>query len=848
MIYLFDALNLPVQGQRSSVEQASLRPGQFRRLANFDLARNFLTSRWGCDRFSAAAQIGGAGAAFRGAAVLGGFLFVAVRVGGETRIYQVQANGVTTERTAGAGVLGNTRFSTDGFVEFAAVREENPVLGNADLYIASNGLDFPRIANQSSLFTFGIAATISVPSAKSFFSQPSWTHWILVKDSGATAAFTNAVQFLGADSGATADENHYDITLNAAAAVGDQMTINWTGTFAERQSDGANVFSLGPSVNAKQLHLVIEEAVANASDPTLGYLQLEVNAGSVPSYQSIYDPTAGQFYAEPVFVEIGRDATNVRYVASFEVPTFANTDFTTVTNMRFTVKKRVAANRTFKIVAIMAGGTVAGEAQHIIAYKRAETRVDSRAIPCQSQRSPSLAEVGASRQRLETVPSDRLLYFQYLVTYPDNTGSGDESYAMFYRKDAVTEDQRFYLVGTFQGTTAVTGFSVKTDNLSPVDKYFDVEAPSFRNIMLPKAKSLLSANNRLYACDIDARDSEVWVSDHGYPLRFGQLRLADDGSIDELGPVILRYGGQFTQKVVALPGAILGTDTGFAPVFVFTDKEIQRIAGRAASDIANSTLASPHGTTSPGSISTYRSAIFYVDAEDIPRRMDYGQDAQRLGQYEIEDEFEGGDLTNCSSIVYKDQWRVYLQPSGGTGNQRGILYDDLGQRFHRHEYNLGWAGVVRFDGKLFGFTSDCFMFELEKSGQLTDEDTSGVAVPISQTIHTGALRDASFKKIHFGPVGIVCDEVTGGTATVTRVDLIDSTNAGRTVGVIDLESGVADKAFREDIHVAEGGPPGIDTYMARIEIVMNLTPGKYVQAITLETDGRDLGPDVEPNP
>jgi hypothetical protein len=853
-IPLFDALKLPMRGQMSSVDQAAVPIGRFRRISNFILNRLLVTLRWGCALLNSSPIVASAG--FRGAAIVqlagANFLFVACRVSSETRIYQVTLGGfVGTELTAAAGTFGNTRFSTDGFVDFAAFYREHPLLSAAWLVVCSNGKDSVRVINYdgSTALTssrLSVGSDITLPTAQNYYSQPTFTHWILVKDSAATAAFTNSgANLVGVDSGASATENQYNYTFNAAAAVGDTSIINWTGTFAYQESSGSNVFNLGPTAGARQLIIVIEEALANVDDPSIDYLQVEVNAGAVPAYQTIFDPTQ-TFTPTPETVEISRDATNVRYAAAFEVPASTLFDFTLVTNMRFTVKKKPAANRTFSIIAIMAGGMVQGARQHAVGYQRSNSMVESALVPCRSLRSNTLAEVGGSRQRLDTLPNDNRLYFRYKVAFADNAGSGDKAYAMFYALDTYPDensdsgfisDDWFYLTGTYQGVTS-GGYSVKTDDIPAPSKYYTVRAPSFRHYNIPKAASLLSANSRMYCAGINGKQSDLWISDYNYPLRFGDLRLDNAGAIDDTGPTINRFGGETTQKVIGMPGVIPGSEVGFSPALLFTDKRVWMIAGKGAGQLSQQSLASSNGTIFPGTISTHRTFVYYADSFRVPRALAFGQDDQRLGVNEIEDEFADNDLSAASSISYQDRWYVALKVSGGSANKRIVLYDEPIGGFHRHDYTTpDFAGLLTHvdssTSRILGFTAACYCYQLEQPAKLSDDKVGGGTDTISGTLHTGGMRwPDKWQKWFMNQVQVLMDKSVNGSIATTRVDLVDSANAGRTTGTIDLDDLVADKVYRTDIH-SEGAEPGIETAMARLEIVITADPGKYIQELAV---------------
>jgi hypothetical protein len=840
---LFYTGSQPIREMLSSVDPAALAPGQFQLIDNFSLSKIYTTARWGCARISAA-PVGSA--AFRGgwAGYMGGVytILAAFRVSGATRIYRFTGSAWSAELT-----VAGTRFSTDGYCDFAPFVERGGTVLGANLLprqsgvLIGNGTDECGVVYyDASGLTYGFAR-IAAPTPNDyglFASQATPGGYWLVRNSTLTTYTNSGANLTMADSGGTTTQNEINMTFNAAGAAGDTSVVDFGATGGDYDNGTAQVLRFDES---RQFHIIIEDT---SNDPVFNYLKIEVYNATNTTYYTVYDPaTLG------ANLTITAVASGV-YMASFDLTPY-NTNLVNMVNLqrvRFTISKVIGANRTPKILAVMAGGMVDASAETIVAYILSTTRVESAARVCDKWGGPRASAVGASDLRTFNLPSGEGLFFKNWIYYQNPTSTTAANFALFYRKDPGDED--YFLAGSASLASTSTATQLKIENARQEQKDYGRKAPSAFTISPPKASCLAFGSDRMFAGGVYQDVESVYISDEKFPMRFVSIpRDSDgDGQIDSDSGTVVTFPGEVPKRIFAMPGSVVG----ISPMAIMTNRNTWRVEGIDALSLSDPTIMTTHGTLYPWSVCVHKSAVYFIDSESQPRVIDGGYDARPLGVWKVENQFP--DPTNSWGVVTREQYKVALRASGASTNQKVMVYERMLDGWHRHSYtNPDWAALLLQEiggssgTRTLGITTTGEVFEVEQPAKLNDDQKTGSGTDsITITLTTGELHGALWETMVFARVAVLCDKSSGSTITVSRVDPNDAANTTTYQGSIDLATNVADRAWRYDQYNDSGvyRPAAIQTQSCYITFSGNLIPGKYWKGAFIEVRSSDRGPDV----
>lgn len=838
---LFYTGKRPIQEMLSAVDPAALSFGQFALIDNFSISRLSVTARWGCARLAAQPV---SGASFRGCwtGYLGGVwtrLF-AFRVSTATRVYELTST-TWTELTS-----ASTRFSTDGFLQFAARTDVGLTLAGSSVFprqdgvICGNGTDEPGVVGYASGYTFArVAAPGIVNNSPLCVQEVLPAGFFNVKDGTGTAynplASGGGVggNLTGADSaGASTTDNEIDVTFNAAAGVGDTLEVTF-GLNGEYEFV-AGAIRLDDS---RMFHILVEDTIA---DPVFNYLGIKVynNTSGVrhTAYSSINPGSLAS--AAPIYTQ---SSTGV-YLASFDLSGIDTSGMTDLRRFQLIVERPIAVNRTFTILAFMAGGQLDAANTAGVVYTLKNSRVETPLFVGEKIRHPLLSNCGGSRARVINVIQPSGTYWENVMSINDSSSTTTCDHAIIYRKDPVDED---YFASNYIQLLATPTRWVFADNNRPDEKDYARKAPSAYTVRPPKASSWCAGNNRLVAGGISGDKSRVSFSDEGFPMRFVSVpRDSDsDGNVDPDSGTSLSFPGEEVQRIVALPGAWVGV----SPIAILTNKNLWRVEGIDSLSLSRATLMQPHGTMYPRSVVVHKSNLIWLDSERQPRSLD-----GPLGIWKIEDQIQDGDPTNAFGIVFKEAYKLAYRAPSGTVNKRVLNFEERLNGWHRHTYtNPDWAGflideVSAASGtRLLGVTDTGEIFEIEQKNKLVDDQKTGASTDdITLTLTSGEIHADMWDSVFFGRCGLLCDKATGRTLTFTRSDPANASNPGVLVGAVDCETGVADRAWRYDQNATTKGPPGLIAQACQISMSGAWTPGKYIKGWFVELGPNDKKPDV----
>jgi uncharacterized protein (UPF0333 family) len=836
-IQLYKPGEVPVLGENSAVDPASLQNGEWQRLENVRSLRRKLTLRWGQDELSAVPT---ANASYRGHWVgfVGGSekLYAAFRVSGATRIYEYDLlSPGWTER----GSSATERFATDGDVSFAACRcrgfSGDVTFAAKNFVLATNGADDPLLIDTStSPYVFKASSfEMSDPAPQHRPVPYGWVHvydhsnlsYTSLEEDGATSQS----QFTMANSAVSTSNNHIVLSLNTSTGVDFTTYVDW-GMNSTQLSGSSMDFS-----DSRQLQLVIDGSPLNSF---LNYCDIELYNGS--AWVKVHQ-CEGFNRGDVAVVTVSGNI----YVAGIYLNKTTSAALTTVSRMRLTAKKIPNANLTENITNIMASGFVPGESEYALSMMYSASRVESNGVVCKALSPGPLSNFGAGSSRTQALPNDEnLFYIAYLdVLRPSSTV--DANRYMVYRKEPGETDY-FYCSALVLSSYDATVLK-SADNCAPQDRDLARTAPSAANRGPVKAKHALIANNRLYLSAPSGAKSEVWVSSDNDHLRFSAILETDsDGAPLDTSPVYLDFPGEEVQCSLMLPGIVAGASNVSGPVLMFTSRATYLHYGNTALDIARSTKISAYGTLYPRSVAEQKGSVYYLDTEKVIRRISGGSEAEPLSLWRIDDQLEAGDFTRPASIVWKDAYRLSYRDSGQSSNRKVNVFEERLNGWFRDSYpngqdHAGYAYSASL-GKLLAITDAGKVYEVEKSGQTTDEGTAITATLKTRRLHTDLWGNA-----FWGRVGMVAEDSASSEWATTRTDPYNASNPGTASGEIntDVTTAWAWRWDQKDESPATGAATGIASLACDLTLSSSTyAPGKTVHAIVMETERRDDGADV----
>lgn len=606
----------------------------------------------------------------------------AIDTGAVVEVYKSTDGGATwTQITASSGKYGDTRLTTGYKVDFETARAPFAT-SSVDYLIISNGYDYPRVYNPNTGLTAIHQPITADDGARNVPMKLKPYTYLTVSDQANTTYATSGGGVTMADTG-TSPDNTVRISITAATAQNDYATCSF-GT------------SCTPSTDCKQVLMGVETAYAEFLD----YCKVELYNGT--SYTTIYDPYSTSSSVNLPPVTIGMDGTGNRTLIAFPLDTAAftaafGTQWTTnILKVTFAAPtaKAPGSTQTVDIFLLAFSGTRdPGFTTFGIAYRNQGASSFSPGVVYAKRSTVRVREAGGPTMANVQLPESELLYYMYDVTV-HNTSTSDRDkgvdYMDVYRALPGEPQLRWIepiLLASWGGAswsfssgTAASARVCTLANFNPLTQYSSTKRvlmPSGDHLAMPKAKTMLQANGRLFAAAVDGESSKgLYVSSSENQFRF--LKIAD-GDEGETSPFAEDFPGEQPQAFASSSASAFGSSSvfGASSVYIFTNRNVYAVGGRNTSELARIVKVAPHGTLNPASVVDYLGQVFWIDQEMQLRRL-AGGPPDNLSRYEVDDLLDAIPTTRLDDVCAecaKDRLFVFFTASGGTQNKRVLVWN-----------------------------------------------------------------------------------------------------------------------------------------------------------------------------
>ena len=710
-----------------------------------------------------------------------------------------------TELTQASGPFGSTRMSAlsggDGLAYFA------PALYPGDTttsyLVVQNGIDVPRILRNvtGGDFASAIHNPIVLPANKSNGrSKPTYSAYWAVKDGTATTLSTPT-----GTSVAFADTSGASTTLNT-------ITLTCTNPVLGDQARCVFGASMVPGT-ARQFVIIGTGSLANFSL----FNKIKISIGDSGTFVAIYDATAvgnNEFAtqthnSEGTVWSIAFNLDAVIGAASIPSPIDR-------IQVEWTGATESAATYTITIYAMCCSGQVPGNSLHAYTYANQNSRAESVPQYITDTRPDKIYNVGASTALDYDVGNSSDFYYNYVIgflhtsTTERNKGT---NYLHLYRLEEGEEDY-FYVstttIATYSspnwsfsnhGSTSAYGKQTLTD--STFARNYFIRAPDPQHTPIPTGKAMIAANGRLYVAATHGAGafSKLYISEHRHPFRFLETPRKVDDLTDPSSATTHLFEGEDIQGFAAVSVGYGGASY----IYVFTDQNIYMIGA----DVNRVQKIASVGTLSPQSIAEFRGTVFFLDADRKVRILEAGV-LRDISDRMVEDillaipaaSWAASRLHKVTGAIWNGCYRLGYSPSGETTNTNYLMFDVDEQKWYQNDP----AGTITVEQLLpykdtskkilLGFSSSLHVYEIEKSGQTTDDGTNP-----TMTLTTCEFQLADWMEFTIGRVGVICDDVSSGSIAVTRSYRPGSgSNATSTINVDVTPS----QAWRYDGAITQG--------------------------------------------
>jgi hypothetical protein len=845
---LFDPLKVPMLGQRSAVDPIMARDGEWLKLSNLLNDRGKVYKRYGADLVGANRPF--AGAIWRGDSgwvwLNNRYSLVAAFEETGTAVRLFSLNPTTYAWTEISN--GTTQFSTGTHVQFAAMRDPGYIAdsGGRDILLAGNGADDCRvITREDTLGTYSVGIASEVPFIEAVYptSQHRPECWFEIKASANTAYPTSTGAFVtSADLTAGSDDNEAVITMDTTATGTMIMTCSAQSRLDANDYSTTTGWHLDTGFGkVPYVGILVEDTIA---DPVFNYLSVELG-DATPTYRFVWSPaTSGK--VRPVYLPAGDGC----YLAVFDMANYRVdlANYLNIDRMRWVMDHALPAARTVNIVGVYAMGAIPCASKHVVSYMNTTTFVESPGKVAKAIAGPTVREIGGNKNRNITLPegaAGQNVCWTYAVRF---AAPASGRTAMFYRKDvtADTADAHYYHTGSYDPAAATNTFSAKHDRVEDADKFYRRRAPSGHNVPPPQGGVLCASGRRMIVGRIDGSPGEYWASDKDYPLRFpGTIRDDDfNGEVDEDSGSVGEMPGETLQRILPMPN-VYG---GFAPLLAWTNAALWAIEGPDPMSLAIPGRLNSYGTIYPFTPAVHDSRVYYLDAEKQPRAYVGGRESVRISPWQIENEFETGDCWDATGCIFNGRYYIDIRAASATKKRLRVFYEPETRKWYTHNYtspDLGHVVVQQtlgtFNGafstahgsKQIAIGQEGYVWHLEKSGQLQDENTSAAGEDISIEMQK-YIHGEGWKNYRFGELGVIWEESTNGDLTVAFNTPQDVSEGGQLAsGTIDMDSNVPDEVWRYFLDATEIAMPGVESYGCTITITGDPTSGKALRCIAL---------------
>lgn len=859
-VYLFGPSN-PIQGENTSADPSMLQPGIFVSTQNLRYGNDELKVRWGAFALTAAPPV--AGAVFRGAFY--GFMdaalrmFVAYRIAGATRVYQI-AGLSGTAWTFVEITDASTRLATDGFCTFAIVSD---TLGQfpADILVISNGTDAPRTwGSKRSIFgtSTGVAAihgVITIPDANLCSSQPDVSGYVDMRTATATTAgaSTPAIVHTKQVDAVTA-EVWYDLAITGVGF----FTMTLAGAAPAYYNDGTGMVpTAGLKIDqGKQVLIVCEDSF---TDPIWRYMKITINVAGTPVI--IWDPT-NPVFDQPYFIPLN----NTQYMVAFNIESAQVVTTNPAISFKFeTITAPPQATRTLHLYGIMMGGQVDATSTYSVSHLDSTSRAESGGVICAQRDAPNIGGSGSAGQNgrgaasskvKETIPIPTGLFLEHKITYQSSPKTASVDFAMLYRKEPGESDYFFVnYMGCPRAAWFYNNLSYYPDNGKSGSRTLTRTAPTASTTSIPYGTYIAAVNRRLCSARILNAPSEVWYSADGAPFRFSQIASVT-GQNTESNPVFHKMQGEDITGISVLPGQFFGV----SPSLIFTSKRIYRIEGSDAFSMSRATVVSLTGCAYPRSIAEQNGHVYYVGADSqvwrygisssYNNQIMYGFNQEGpISLYRIDASLAGADLTNCSGAANFYGYALSTKESPDSTQNTIRRFDGIKNQWGSDYFEItGIAGLVKFDSgtdrRLLIFGDDGNIYWHERPGTLKD---GGAYIPIK--LQTGELSLGMWDNTIEGyACGLVTDVPSVPANELPTFTFVQTTVRTGDVSTseISMQNLTGARLYRISVTTgdAKQGIPGV-TDIAFTLLMTARCPGNMkFKAITVQIKKASNDPDV----
>lgn len=839
MYVIFDPRTQPMLGMRSSIDPMAARPGDYASLVNLVGNRFKVTKRWGCDLIGASRPF--AGSKYRGdsglitmsnSATTPVVIFAFEDPGVAVRLYSLNMSTFAWVELTAVG----TRFSTLANVQFTVAKD--PATGNY-FVIAGNGTEVRTVIG-TSVFNAGTAPSFTSPFTP--ISQHWPNCWFNIQNPANTSYPTMTGAFTAAaDSGASTDDNEIDVTMDTSTSGTLAIGVSSASRVDTVEEDyelftGSGEFQMAiAGAGSRHFAILVEDTIA---DPVFNYLNVQVRNNLAATKDIFVQSTIGTI--KPLY--LSTDTAGV-YLVVFDLSLYLSdlSNYPSLDRLILSVYRPLPAGRSFSILGIYGLGNIPAGAKHAVGMTHTSLVESGSIIARKSPKGPEIRFLGGNKLRNTTLPegaAGQNVDWYYYVTM-QNPGTGNTFY--LYRKDPAFGEIAYY---RSHGYAALTPqYKASLDTTLPANKRFELRAPSATNVGPPAGPAMTSSGGRTF---IQNGASTVNISDLDYPLRFAEIPRDDDlnGEVDDASGTVAEFPGETIKKLLPLPNIY----AGFAPVLCWTNKALWVMEGPDPLSWSTPGRLNPHGTLYPATVTTHKNYVYYLDAEKQPRAYSGGRESLPLGIYAVEDQFEDGDCWNACGWVWRESYNIAFRAPSGTLNKKILRYESETKSWWGHLYtspNFASVFVHQTEGtvsgsfstahgsKMVGVSEEGFVFQIEKPGQLQDENTSGVGEDITIEIKKW-LQGDGLENYFFRFPCIIWEESAGGTLTGEFITPQDLTAGGAsTTGTVDMDLTVPDEVWRFFQRDGTDERPGVKSYGTFLKITGNPISGKFCRGIGL---------------
>lgn len=845
----------PYRGRNSYRDRTIGVPGQFYQAKNIRGDSGIPALRSGIEALNGTAPSAGV---FRGGWVgtvksynaysYSSTAIAAMEESGEIRLYKSELAGTWqawAEITAASGKYGDTRVTAGDHQTFEVVPNE---FGSSAL-ITQTGEGTPlRIDLSTPGATSNIVTRIEnitkpplgqVEPVAGFSAQMDLADTVTAAETGtgfaAVSGGTNPVWIFTLTSGA--------------------VTAAETGEIYAGTSDDISV------AGGKQLMIV--------ASYVQGYpgwwenFKVEAVYGAGPSYVTVFDPTGTRNEIVRVPVKTTGERYGQTELIAFPIDDLAATIGADFRGLRLTAMKSfTAAGQSLNIFAIGVGGHVPALAGYCVAFENggavasgylgSKTESPGVVLPPMRGKHISYSYTSSLPQSFD-LPLDERLFYQVTVPAiaPTSTDGGrGVNFFNIYRQDPFSPDYYFasrtevvsYVASTWGTVNATfgstTAWGVRTtinDTVDGGDLDTTRVAPDAFNEAVPQGLAMAWANRRLYVgtqSSGSGPSGSLMVSDEENPYRHRRIAVFEGGLPDLSRGVEHRLDERVTKLIASSPSSL-----GQSRIYVWTSKTINALDGFQMRRLSSS------GCVSPYSVCEWDGIIAYLDADRAVRVL--STSIENISRYKIDPDLlamVAGRHGNVAAAIYRDRLHVAHTGASGAVNDKVEVYNfGMGEWESQDEYPAGKMPAQfcvwnTLDSVILTFfTAEGKLYRCENSS-LTQDDGAQIPFELATSYFS---NPAMTEKVVVGTSGVVCDDKTGETLTVTRVPMAPTLETGVTAaGVIDIDSAVGESyTWRVDKEATSEGPVAVAGNAVAASLTGTLAGSFKIYGWNIDVDG-----------